>query len=118
MIIPGADGRTRIIVRAGYVELQIPVNVEIHDRVEVVPNVLLLNAGDVRALNARVLDRQARAVHGALVTWAVADSKIAEIDERGTLSGVAPGNTTLIVRSAGAGLELPVEVGATFEDAS
>jgi hypothetical protein len=118
IVIPGEDGRTRISVRSGFVERELPVHVRIHSTVEVVPNVLYLCAGEVRALSARVLDRQKRTINNARVTWAVADSTIGWIDEYGALSGVSPGNTTLTVRSKGASAELPVEVCGTNEDAS
>jgi hypothetical protein len=118
VIEPGDDGRTRIVVRSGYVEQQIPVNVQIHAGIEVKPSEVAVDTGEVRSLGARVLDRRGKTIEDAAISWSIVGPKFAEVDDRGTISGIAPGNTTLIVRSAGAAIELPVEVRPPFDDAS
>ncbi|HUQ47883.1 MAG TPA: FG-GAP-like repeat-containing protein [Gemmatimonadaceae bacterium] len=62
---------------------------------------LSLKIGDTQTLTASLSDAKGRTLSGRTITWSVTDQAIAQVSATGTLTAVAPGQTTVTAQTEG-----------------
>ncbi len=70
-------------------------------RVDVMPEATAIHVGDTTHLVATVWNARGRPVSGFAVVWSSADPAVANVNEDGTVVGVAQGSTAITARSEG-----------------
>src|SRR5689334_10346132 len=80
--------------------------------ISVSPTSLSLKVGDSQTLTASLTDAKGVALTGRAITWSVADLTVAQISATGTLTAVAPGQTSVTATSEGKTAAVGVNVPA------
>ncbi len=78
--------------------------------VTVEPDTAVVVAGDTVRLTARVLDRRARVISGAPVTWTSGDPMVATVDATGLVTGLREGQASVTATSGPASATAPLTV--------
>ena len=82
------------------------------DQVVVTPTAVSVAPGATQQLSVTVLDRNGEPISAAPVTYTSGDVSIATVGSTGLVQGVAPGFTTITVRSNPAANTIPVTISA------
>jgi len=78
--------------------------------VEVTPTAETVGVGQARQFEAVARDAAGNELRGRSVSWSVADDAVAQVNVNGTVTGVAPGTTTLMASVGGASGQATVTV--------
>ena len=70
--------------------------------------------GETRKVLGRLLTDTNRAVPDQKVTWTSERPKVVEVDDKGSVTGIAPGDAEIVVEGAGFKVTIPVKVQDQF----
>lgn len=109
-ITPLKDGETRVVVRSGYAQREVPVEIRFYGKIVPSTPSLTVGLGELTQLSAEVFDTHGVSVSGAEVAWTTSNPDVADIDEDGALVGVGVGKTSAIVRAGDVETKVAVEI--------
>jgi uncharacterized protein YjdB len=105
-----ASGRVEIKAETGHTYGIAMVTVQLYDKISTDTKSLVLRIGEVRKVEATILDEQGEPISGEIV-WESADPKIASIvGSRGEIRAVASGTTTVTAKAKELEADVKVEV--------
>lgn len=98
-----SPGSTELTASCGAVSLSFEVAVEADPvgAVEVTPASAVVHAGEQMWLYAGVADLDGSRLEGRVMLWNTSDPAVARVSAAGVVTGVAPGDATITVRSGG-----------------
>ncbi len=109
-VTPLSSGTATVSAAAGNAKVEVPVTVTIYTSIALADTAITLAPEESRTLSAQILNERQEPVEGT-VTWESMDRAIAEVTPEGVVTGLAPGQTTLMARAVGvSSAPLPVTV--------
>lgn len=112
-VVRGLTMNRSATVTATHGDLEVSVEVEVLApifRITVAPPALDLLEGESSSLAATLLDANLETVEPRSLSWQSEDPAIARVDEEGTVTAIAPGETRILALSEGKVGWAPVEV--------
>lgn len=109
-LTPVKSGVATVTAAAGTAKADVPVTVALFTSLAVMDSAVALTVGEGKTLIAGILDETGAAVQGPLM-WESQDRAIVEVTPEGLVTAMAPGQTTVSVRTKGVeAVMLPVTV--------
>ncbi|MBN1426033.1 Ig-like domain-containing protein [Candidatus Fermentibacteria bacterium] len=109
-VTPMKSGMATVTAAAGNAKADVPVTVALFTSLALPDTAMELVVSEGRQLDARILNETGVEIEGPLM-WESEDRAIVEVTPEGMVTGMAPGQTTISVRTKGVpAVQLPVTV--------